>query len=128
MTTSASLLSSCASACSITTNAWFSIAAVLPSSLCSSGRLETSTAMTRSAPDARATFTGTGLTSPPSTYSIPRIGVGWKTTGTLHEARTAMPASPRVKATSLPEASSVATATKGMSSCSIRRPSRALSM
>src|SRR6266480_4404851 len=65
MTTSASLLSSCASACSMTTNAWLSIAAVLPSPLCSSGCLETSTAMTRSAPDSRATFTGTGLTSPP---------------------------------------------------------------
>jgi hypothetical protein len=33
-----------------------------------------------------------------------------------------------VKATSLPVLSSVATAAKGMSSCSIKRPFRALSM
>ena len=59
------------------------------------GRVEMSTAITMSAPRRRATLTGTGLTRPPSTYSRPEIRTGWNTPGTLLEARTAMPVSPR---------------------------------
>jgi len=48
-----------------------------------------STAITMSAPSWRAASTGTGLTTPPSTkWYLPML-TGWKTPGTLLEARTA---------------------------------------
>ena len=80
-----------------------------------------STAITSSAPIWRAKRTGTGETSPPSTYSCVPIRTGWKTAGTALEARTATPGSPRWNKMGAPLSRSVATMPSGSGSFSIVR-------
>jgi len=74
-----------------------------------------------SAPIARAALTGTGLDSPPSTYSRPLMVIGWNTPGTLLEARTAMPVLPVRNTTDSPVRRSVATTPKARFSFSSGR-------
>ena len=67
---------------------WFSAPSMCSGAL-PRALLEMSTAITMSAPSWRAASTGTGLTTPPSTkWYLPML-TGWKTPGTLLEARTA---------------------------------------
>ena len=87
-----------------------------------SGAAEMSTAITTSAPIWRANRTGTGDTSPPSTYSREPMRTGWNTAGTALEARTAMPASPTWNRIAWPLSRSVATMPSGSFICSIIRP------
>ncbi|KGR94747.1 hypothetical protein X946_5286 [Burkholderia sp. ABCPW 111] len=86
-----------------------------------SGRAEMSTAITKSAPILRANDAGTGLTSPPSTYSRSPIRTGSNTDGTLHEARTASPVLPRWNRIGWPLFRSVATMPSGFVIFSIGR-------
>jgi hypothetical protein len=74
------------------------------------GTSEISTAITKVAPICLARLTGTGLTSPPSTYSAPEMATGRKITGTLLDALTAVPVSPVLNTTASPVESRVATA------------------
>ena len=69
--------------------------------------------LVRSAPMARATLTGTGLTSPPSTRMRPLLRTGVTMPGTAMLARTASVSSPAVAATDSPVMRSAATAAKG---------------
>ncbi len=85
-----------------------------------------STAITRSAPICRAKRTGTGDTSPPSTYSREPMRTGWNTAGIALDARTAVPASPRWNRMGCPLPRSVATMPSGMRMRSIGMPARLL--
>ena len=81
-----------------------------------------STAITTSAPSARATLTGTGLTRPPSTSRRPLLRTGVTMPGTAMLARTASVSSPLRATTSAPVSQSVATAAKGSARSSISAP------
>jgi hypothetical protein len=70
---------------------------------------------------ARATRTGTGLVNPPSRYSTPSITGGMKRSGTVLDARTASPVSPRLKMTMRPVEAFVATTANAFASRSIGR-------
>ncbi len=85
---------------------------------------ERSTAITRSAPIARASDTGTGLTSPPSTSTDPSRSTGMNNPGTAMEARTASSVEPRRSHNSAPVCSEVATAANGMGNSSIGRSTK----
>ena len=80
-----------------------------------------STAITISAPIARASDTGTGLTRAPSTSRRPSCTTGLNSAGRAIEARTAAMVEPSRSHTSAPLSSAVATAPKGMGSASIGR-------
>ncbi len=69
-----------------------------------------STAITTSAPSARHSDTGTGLTRPPSTSRRPSRITGANTPGMAMEARTASITLPSRSQTSRPVSISVATA------------------
>ena len=83
-----------------------------------------STAITTSAPIARASDTGTGLTRPPSTSIRPSCTTGVNRAGSAMEARTASMVEPSRSQTSAPVSSAVATAAKGMCSSSIGRSTK----
>ncbi len=76
------------------------------------------TAITTSAPIARATFTGRLSVSPPSTSSLPSISAGSIRPGTDMLARITLASSPWLKTTGLPVTRSVATARNGIGSSS----------
>lgn len=80
-----------------------------------------STAITKFAPMRRANEAGTGLTSPPSTYSRLPIFTGSNTDGTLHDARTASPVLPCWNRIGWPLCKSVATMPSGFGIFSIGR-------
>ena len=69
--------------------------------------------MTKSAPKRRHKFTGTGLTTAPSTSQRPLNFTGGNKAGIAQDARTASTTSPSLKTTSLPEYKSVAVNAKG---------------
>ncbi len=103
------------------------------SSLSLSSGAPTSTAMTRSAPIALTTSTGTLLTMPPSTSSRPSTRIGANAAGTDMLPRIASARSPRPNTTASPVAMSVATARNGIDRssndsvlqvCRVRRRSR----
>ncbi len=75
--------------------------------------------MTTSAPRARHTETGTGLTSPPSTNQSSPFLTGLKISGRLIEARTASAIGPVLNHISRPLTRLVATAANGFFVCSI---------
>ena len=64
---------------------WLTMPSMLPG-LLPPALLEISTAITTSAPRSRAASTGTGLTTPPSTYRAAPICVGSNTPGMLLDA------------------------------------------
>ena len=76
------------------------------------------TAMTTSAPIARATSIGKLLVSPPSTSILPSNSAGAIAPGTDMLARITFASSPSANTTTLPVTRSVATARKGMPSSS----------
>ena len=76
------------------------------------------TAITMSAPIARATFTGRLSVSPPSTSSLPSISTGSISPGTDMLARITFASSPWLNTTGLPVTRSVATARNGICSSS----------
>ena len=78
-----------------------------------------STAITMSAPSARHSDTGTGLTRPPSTSRRPWCTAGVNTPGSAIEARTAPITGPERSHTSRPLARSVATQPKVLGRCSM---------
>ena len=71
-----------------------------------------STAITTSAPSARASDTGTGFTNPPSTSSRSSCHTGVNSPGSANEARTASATEPSRSHTSSPVRRAVATAPK----------------
>ena len=77
------------------------------------------TAMRMSAPKARQTETGTGLTSPPSSNQSSSCFTGLKMPGMPMEARTASAMGPALSHISRPVTRLVATAANGLAACSI---------
>ena len=81
--------------------------------------------MTMSAPMARASDVGTGLTMPPSTSSRPSVRItGVNRPGSAMEARTASAMEPSRSQTSAPECRSVATAPKGNGEASMSKSAK----
>ena len=80
-----------------------------------------STAMTTSAPMARASDTGTGFTSAPSTRMPSSVSTGVNNPGIASDARTAASVDPVRSQTSAPVSSDVATAANGIARSSMGR-------
>ena len=83
-----------------------------------------STAITRSAPIARHSDTGTGLTRPPSTSQLPSCSAGVNSPGSAIEARTASVTRPSRSQISRPRCRSVATAPNGRASSRMSRSTK----
>ena len=73
---------------------------------------------------ARASDTGTGLTSPPSTSTMPSRSTGANNPGRAMEARTASSVEPRRSQISTPVCSAVATAANGIVNSSTWRSAK----